>query len=176
MTPLGSTNAAKTTRKKHDDLFTPLERCSTGINPDRGGRNPAPAGRARKERHFAQASPTLHVKAPTVFTQTGLYEILEAHHKREPKPLNLVRPDVPVELATIVGKMMAKDPTKRYQTPIEVARALAPFFKPGQSAATPVEPKAGVNKAVTPPAVENGRQDGPITAPLPLEHYGTQLN
>jgi serine/threonine protein kinase/formylglycine-generating enzyme required for sulfatase activity/WD40 repeat protein len=71
------------------------------------------------------------------FQETSLYAILEAHHKREPKPLNLMRPEVPVELATVVAKMMAKDPTKRYQTPIEVAKALVPFFKAGQAVATP---------------------------------------
>jgi serine/threonine protein kinase/formylglycine-generating enzyme required for sulfatase activity len=69
------------------------------------------------------------------FQEASLYEILEAHHTREPKPLNLVRPDVPVELAAVVAKMMAKDPTKRYQTPSQVARALVPFFKTGQAAA-----------------------------------------
>ncbi|HET6884539.1 MAG TPA: protein kinase [Pirellulales bacterium] len=73
------------------------------------------------------------------FEEQSLYAILEAHHKRDPKPLNLVRPDVPVELAAAVAKMMAKDPTKRYQTPVEVAKALVPFFKPGQSSAAPAE-------------------------------------
>src|SRR5262249_12708246 len=43
--------------------------------------------------------------------------------------LHLVRPDVPPELAAVVAKMMAKDPAQRYQTPIEVAQALAPFVK-----------------------------------------------
>ena len=33
------------------------------------------------------------------------------------KPLNLVRPEVPAELAAVVAKMMAKDPATRYQTP-----------------------------------------------------------
>jgi serine/threonine protein kinase len=70
------------------------------------------------------------------FQDESLFELLRAHHEREATPLNVVRPDVPVELAALVGKMMAKDPTKRYQTPIEVARALVPFFKPGQSVAT----------------------------------------
>ena len=44
------------------------------------------------------------------------------------KPLNLVRPEVPVELAALVAKMMAKEPERRFQTPGEVAQAL-PFFK-----------------------------------------------
>ena len=44
-------------------------------------------------------------------------------------PLNLVRPEVPVELAALVAKMMAKEPERRFQTPKEVAQALMPFFK-----------------------------------------------
>ena len=56
--------------------------------------------------------------------------ILQAHHSIDARPLNLVRPEVPVELAAVVGKMMAKERERRYQTPAEVAEALKPFFKP----------------------------------------------
>ena len=45
------------------------------------------------------------------------------------KPLNFVRPEVPVELAAVVAKMLAKEPERRFQTPAEVAQALKPFFK-----------------------------------------------
>jgi hypothetical protein len=44
-------------------------------------------------------------------------------------PLNFVRPEVPPELAALVARMMAKDPAERFQTPVEVARALIRFFK-----------------------------------------------
>ncbi len=44
-----------------------------------------------------------------------------------------MRADVPWELAAVVGKMMAKDPARRHQTPAEVAQALKPFYKPGES-------------------------------------------
>jgi serine/threonine protein kinase len=71
------------------------------------------------------------------FSGTSLYEILHAHHNVEARPLNLVRPEVPIELATVVSKMMAKDPAKRYQTPSEVAKALSPFFKGGAPKAAP---------------------------------------
>ena len=37
-------------------------------------------------------------------------------------PLNLARPEVPVELAALVARMMAKEPERRFQTPSEVAR------------------------------------------------------
>ena len=43
------------------------------------------------------------------FQGTSLYDILQAHHSIDAKPLNLVRPEVPVELAAVVAKMMAKD-------------------------------------------------------------------
>jgi len=72
------------------------------------------------------------------FQGTSLYEVLQAHHSMEAKPLNMVRSDVPWELAVVVAKMMAKDPARRYQNPGEVAQALKPFYKPGES-----EPAAG---------------------------------
>jgi serine/threonine protein kinase/WD40 repeat protein len=60
-----------------------------------------------------------------------LYDILQAHQSMEAMPLNLKRPEVPMELAALVAKMMAKDPERRFQRPRDVARALAPFFKKG---------------------------------------------
>jgi formylglycine-generating enzyme required for sulfatase activity/serine/threonine protein kinase len=65
------------------------------------------------------------------FSGNSLYEVLQAHHSIEAKPLNLVRPEVPVELAAVVAKMMAKEPHRRYQTPAEVVQVLKPFLKPG---------------------------------------------
>ncbi len=65
------------------------------------------------------------------FQGDSLYDILQAHHSMDATPLNLVRPEVPVELAAIVAKMMAKEPGRRFQEPKEVAQALKPFFKAG---------------------------------------------
>ncbi len=45
--------------------------------------------------------------------------------------MNLIRPEVPAELAALVGRMMSKDPRRRFQTPREAADALRPFFKGG---------------------------------------------
>jgi serine/threonine protein kinase/formylglycine-generating enzyme required for sulfatase activity len=64
------------------------------------------------------------------FQGDHLWDIYQAHFSMEAGPLNLVRPEVPVELAAVVAKMMAKEPGRRFQTPGEVARALTPFFKP----------------------------------------------
>jgi serine/threonine protein kinase len=63
------------------------------------------------------------------FQGTSLYDILQAHHSRDALPLNQARPEVPVELAALVAKMMAKEPERRFQAPGEVAKALSPFFK-----------------------------------------------
>ncbi len=63
------------------------------------------------------------------FQANSLYDIYQAHISRDADLLNFVRPQVPSELAALVAKMMAKDPARRFQTPGEVAQALAPFFK-----------------------------------------------
>jgi len=74
------------------------------------------------------------------FEGTSLYDILQAHHSMEATPLNLARPEVPVELAALVAKMMAKEPERRFQTPNEVADALKPFFKSGNLTAAGSRP------------------------------------
>ncbi len=51
------------------------------------------------------------------FQGTSLYDIFQAHHSMDAEPLNLVRPEVPVELAALVAKMMAKEPARRFQKP-----------------------------------------------------------
>jgi hypothetical protein len=65
------------------------------------------------------------------FQGRSRYEVLQAHQSLEARPLNRVRPEVPEELAAVVGKMMAKDPAQRYQTPMALVQALAPFVKEG---------------------------------------------
>ncbi len=68
------------------------------------------------------------------FQGDSLYDILQAHHSMDATPLNLVRPEVPVEVAAIVAKMMAKEPGRRFQEPKEVAQSLKPFFRTGNIA------------------------------------------
>ncbi len=52
-----------------------------------------------------------------------------AHIEDEALPLMAVRPEVPTGLCKVTAKMMAKDPAKRYQTPRQVAEALASFAR-----------------------------------------------
>jgi hypothetical protein len=99
------------------------------------------------------------------FRANSLYDVYQAHISRDADPLNLVRPEVPAELAALVAKMMAKDPARRFQTPGEVAQALTPFFKrgdaafkrPGAEVSQAAPPVAGAVSTPTQPATDAGR-------------------
>jgi serine/threonine protein kinase len=49
------------------------------------------------------------------------------HQTRQPKPITQVRGDVPAGIGAVIERMMAKEPAQRYQTPGELAEALAPW-------------------------------------------------
>ena len=68
------------------------------------------------------------------FAEGSIAQKLIWHQTRQPKPVRSIRPDVPPEIAAIIEKAMSKDPAQRYQTPMAVAEALAPW------AATPIPP------------------------------------
>ncbi len=70
-------------------------------------------------------------------------EVIVAHVQDEPRPLAELRADVPAALSKVVARMLAKDPNDRFQTPGEVARALAPFCQAGapEPAAPPERPR-----------------------------------
>jgi formylglycine-generating enzyme required for sulfatase activity len=57
---------------------------------------------------------------------TAIDKILQ-HASARPEPLLRRRAEVPVALAQVVDRMMARNPEERYQTPGEVAAALEPF-------------------------------------------------
>ena len=106
------------------------------------------------------------------FQADSLYDIYQAHISRIAEPLNFIRPEVPAELAALVAKMMAKDPARRFQTPGEVAQALTPFFKKGNSGS--VESKHEVShagqsevKPITANAGFTPSQSAPSLVPAP---------
>ncbi len=51
------------------------------------------------------------------------------HQGKNPRPIQEIRPEVPGELARVLGKMLAKRPADRFQTPAEVESALAPWTR-----------------------------------------------
>lgn len=54
---------------------------------------------------------------------------LLARTQRDAPPVQNLRPDVPPGLSAVVARMLARRPEDRYQTPAEVAEALAPFAR-----------------------------------------------
>jgi WD40 repeat protein len=63
------------------------------------------------------------------FVEDTMVKLVLAHIEKEPPPLDELRPEVPAGLSAVVAKMLAKDPARRYQRPVEVAQALAPFAR-----------------------------------------------
>src|SRR6516165_4380874 len=51
------------------------------------------------------------------------------HQVRQPKSLRALRPDVPEALVQVIERMMAKEPVRRYQAPLDVAAALDEFTR-----------------------------------------------
>jgi len=70
------------------------------------------------------------------FEEDTVVKLVLAQIEKEPVPLREVRPEVPAELSAVVARMLAKDPVQRYQSPIEVAQALAVFCQAGPKAVT----------------------------------------
>ena len=54
-------------------------------------------------------------------------EKLRAHEGKQPRPLAELRRDVPAGMVAVLNRMLAKEPARRYQTPADVDKALAPF-------------------------------------------------
>jgi serine/threonine protein kinase len=87
------------------------------------------------------------------------------HKTRQPTSVQQLRPDVPEEMAAVLSRMMAKDPAQRYQTPAEVAEALAPWT------ADPLPPPAEEEMPRLCPALAQSTpsaEPGPRTPPRRL--------
>ena len=56
-------------------------------------------------------------------------EKLHGHRKLPPPKLGELRADIPAELESIVARALSKQPKQRFQSPLELATALAPLAK-----------------------------------------------
>jgi serine/threonine-protein kinase len=61
-------------------------------------------------------------------------EKLVRQSSEEPMPVEELRPDVPLAVAAIVRRLMAKEPGDRFATPADLAAALEPLSRPGPAA------------------------------------------
>ena len=82
------------------------------------------------------------------------------HRTKDPTPIRQIRPEVPEALATIVGRMMSKDPKARFQTPAQVAAELDQFLT--GPVPLPAEEEMPV---LSPAAMECLNQDAPASEP-----------
>lgn len=71
-----------------------------------------------------------------LFTEGDVARKLRSHAEVEPETLDAVLGDVPDGLASIVSRMIAKDPDARFQTAAEVATALQPYCRDAKESST----------------------------------------
>ncbi len=93
---------------------------------------------------------------------------------KEPPEIESLRPELPPGLPAVIRKMMAKRPEARYQTPAEVAHALAPFSKRPRSVpqiVTDKSPVASPSHPVAPPKIPSSSDKQiPVAAPQPEQY------
>jgi serine/threonine-protein kinase len=65
------------------------------------------------------------------FPGGSLVQKLFQHEQIQPPRVSSLRPEVPAGLDAIVQKMLAKQPAKRYQTPLAVTVLLERYCRPG---------------------------------------------
>lgn len=95
-------------------------------------------------------------------------EMVMARMMQEAKPLRQLLPDAPEALEVVVSKFLARDPSKRFQTPLEAAEALLPFtgqFVANEKSAIP--PPAGFFGTLATPTGADGPHT-PTKTPIPL--------
>jgi serine/threonine protein kinase len=110
------------------------------------------------------------------FRGAHLWDVYQAHFSMDAGPLNLVRPEVPAELAAVVAKMMAKEPERRFQKPAEVAESLTAFFKKGGVTSVDARPEISLSEQDDPKRHSSSASSvpAPSEANVPLSR-GTPL-
>jgi serine/threonine protein kinase len=89
--------------------------------------------------HLVTGEPPFHGTVAAKLIAHQLHDVPTAHEARE---------DVPEGVSDIIAKMMAKDPSERYQTAADVVRALLPFTEH-----VPLETSAPFMESPSPEAV-----------------------
>jgi serine/threonine protein kinase/WD40 repeat protein len=106
------------------------------------------------------------------FRKSTLMDTILAHVQEEPQPVTALRPDVPAGLWAVLAKMLAKKPADRYQTPIEVAKALQPFAPADAKPAAPAPPGVPPHGKPGRPGGDTDAIKGPARQPEPRDKRG----
>jgi serine/threonine protein kinase len=110
------------------------------------------------------------------FVEGTVAQKLIWHQTRQPRSIRLERPETPEGLVALIERMIAKDPGQRYQSPLEVAEALASWTQ------TPIPPPPDeempqLSRAALPGGPEPSMSNRPTSAmPSPTPRRTWQVN
>ena len=112
------------------------------------------------------------------FPEGTIAQKLLWHQTRDPKPIRSIRPEVPQALVTVLETMLKKKMEDRYQTPLELMHALAPFVQfpidPPQEFELPSISAAASAPNFQPPRTTNGSLKSSTMGTLPNVNLGTK--
>ena len=102
------------------------------------------------------------------FAGESAAEVLGKVRSAEPTALAALRPDVPAEFTTLVGRMLDKNPDRRPPTAYDVETALIRFCRPGTVPPQPVPVGTPVSRVVTVayPQPAEAQAGIPLAAPV----------
>ena len=103
------------------------------------------------------------------FTSESAMAVGIKHVQEEPVPIQSLRPDLPDDLCQLVHRLMAKNPTDRYQTAREVLKDLKRLTERimGSGSSNPSEPLGGAISSTKLKAPEPRVQLAPLEATQP---------
>jgi serine/threonine-protein kinase len=107
-----------------------------------------PPEQVRDARHVDARADVYALGASLYHVLTGRYPVVAKSYaefiqqilERDPPPVESLNPRVPPELATALRQAMRKDPTKRFQSAVEMGQALEAVRKKHNLPMPPVEP------------------------------------
>jgi serine/threonine-protein kinase len=101
------------------------------------------------------------------FPEGTAVEKMMAHQTKDPTPVADLAPGVPVDLAALVGRLMAKQPEQRFASTSEVVEALQPL-----AAAPPPGTYRSPNRAAKPAAATGNGAGLTALEPFELQELG----
>ena len=89
-----------------------------------------------------------------------------------PRPIEVINPDIPEWLVTIIGRLLQKDPDDRFQTAVEVADVLSKHLSHLQNPRLEPFPKISRPATPKPPRHPGGRRRWAVTAAILVAIFG----